>query len=272
MAGNRLLVFARRPAPVQVTYLAYCSTTGMDAIDYRLTDPYLDPDDANAPFYSEQSIRLPRCYWCYRPMTDLRPGDAPARSARHITFGCLNNFSKVSPAAIGVWRNILRQVPNSHLLLHALPGSHRQRVIDFFSEAGIEPARIEFVRYLSLEAYHQTYQRIDIALDPFPYAGGTTTCDALWMGVPVVNLAGQMPISRSGLSLLTNVGLPELVTTNLRGYEETAVDLANDPGRLGELRVALRDRMRGSPLMDETRFAADIEAAYRGMWKQHCRW
>jgi predicted O-linked N-acetylglucosamine transferase (SPINDLY family) len=270
MAGSRLLLFARRAAPVQVTYLAYCGTTGLTAMDYRLTDPYLDPPGSES-FYTEQSIRLPETYWCYRPIGDTPPiVPTPAAAAGRITFGSLNNFSKVSQAAIAVWCRVLQAVPASRLLLYSQAGSHRDRVRECFARQDVSPDRVEFVDFQPLDAYFRTYQRIDIALDPFPYGGGTTTCDALWMGVPVVSLAGQTAVGRGGLSILSNLGLQELVARDADGYVRIAAQLAGDLPRLAELRATLRERMQRSPLMDAPRFARNVEAAYREMWGRWC--
>jgi predicted O-linked N-acetylglucosamine transferase (SPINDLY family) len=277
MANNRLLVFARKPAPVQVTYLAYCSTTGLETIDYRLSDPYLDPPGEvgewgrDELFYSEQTIRLPESYWCYQPViSPPATGPLPALKQGHITFGCLNNFCKVSAPALAAWARILRAVPHSELLLHAPEGAHRQCVREKLKGAGIEPERIRFAGFKTTEAYFELYGQIDIALDTFPYAGGTTTCDALWMGVPVVSLAGHTAVGRGGVSILSNAGLPELVAHTKDEYVRIARGLAGDLSRLGHLRSTLRQRMEHSPLMDAPRFARGVEAAYRLMWRQWC--
>jgi predicted O-linked N-acetylglucosamine transferase (SPINDLY family) len=274
MADSRLLVFARRPAPVQVTYLAYCGTTGLSAIDYRLTDPFLDPpgqDDGGEPVYSEESIRLPETYWCYRPPVEIEShGAPPAREAGCVTFGCLNNFCKVTEPTLDAWAQILKRVSQSRLLMHARPGSHRDRVRDFFASRSIAAERLAFADKLPVAEYLRLYNQIDVALDPFPYGGGTTTCDALWMGVPVVSFAGPTAVSRGGLGILSNLGLSELVAHRLEDYLEIACGLARDLPRLAGLRATLRDRMRHSPLMDAPRFARNVEAAYRKMWRRWC--
>lgn len=268
MAGTRLLAFARKPAPVQATYLAYCGTTGLRAVDYRLTDPHLDPPGGEQRFYSEKSVRL-RSYWCYQPPDEAPDVQSPpASSAGHVTFGCLNNFCKVSLDALATWCRSMRAVPGSRLLLHAAEGAHRERLRQRASNEGIEPARIEFVGTLPIVQYFEQYHRIDIALDPFPYPGGTTSCDALWMGVPIVTLPGITAISRGGLSILSNLQLPQLLAASPDEYVRIATELAADLPRLAELRTTLRDRMRPSPLMDARAFARDIEAAYRRMWQE----
>ncbi len=270
MAGSRLLAFARKPAPVQVTYLAYCGTTGLETMDYRLTDPWLDPPgDPSAGCYVEKSVYLPVSYWCYGKSADAPAvGPLPARSAGHVTFGCLNNFTKVTAPTIESWRRILAALPGSRLIVHAGEGTHRQVFRDRMAADGVERGRIEFSGFLSPEQYFAQYNRIDVALDPFPYAGGTTTCDALWMGVPVVSLAGATAVSRAGLSILSNLGLPELVSRTTHDYEKKAVDLALDLPRLQGLRQGLRARMEKSPLMDATRFAHDVEGAFEEMCKR----
>jgi predicted O-linked N-acetylglucosamine transferase (SPINDLY family) len=267
---NRMFVFARKPAPVQVTYLAFCSTTGLETIDYRFSDPWLDPDDSQQPFYSEKTVRL-RSYWCYpAPEEAAEPGPLPAVSKGCITFGCLNNFAKTSRQALEMWLEILRSVPQSRLVLNAPEGSHRQRARDRAAAQGIDPARLEFVPRTSLLHYFRRYQQIDIALDPTPYAGGTTSCDALWMGVPIVTLPGQTAVSRGGVSLLSTIGLPELIARDCDDYIRIAADLARDLPRLASLRQTMRSRMQSSPLMDARAYARDVEAAYRRMWKTWC--
>jgi protein O-GlcNAc transferase len=271
MAYSRLLVFARKPAPVQVTYLAYCSTTGLETIDYRLSDPYLDPPGGDESCYSEQTIRLPETYWCYQmSLATPEVGPLPAAESDHITFGCLNNFCKVSEPTLAAWAKLLRAIPNARLLLHAYEGTHRQRVQERLEREGIEPKRVRFAGLRPSREYFDLYQQIDIALDTFPYGGGTTTCDALWMGVPVVSLVGKTAVGRGGLSILSNVGLPELVACSEEEYVRIASELARDLARLSNLRSTLRQRMERSPLMDAPRFAPNIEAAYREMWRKWC--
>jgi len=265
---NRLLAFARKPAPVQVTYLAYCSTTGVDAIDYRVTDRFLDPP-GEPSHYTEASIYLPRCYWCYsapplggRPATERRSGPP--------TFGCLNNFAKVSDLTLDLWMRLLRRVPEARLLLYARTEAHRDRVRRVMREAGVDEARATFVGRQSLASYLETYRDIDVALDPHPYGGGTTTCDALWMGVPVVSLAGGTAVSRAGATLLSNVGLEHLVARSEAQYVELAAGLIGDAGGLAELRRGLRSRLEASPVMDARQFARDFEAALRTVWRAWC--
>jgi protein O-GlcNAc transferase len=267
---NRLLIFARKPAPVQVTYLGYCASTGLETMDYRLSDPHLDPPDSDLSHYTERTTRLPETYWCYAPV-DLtpEPSPPPVEETGHITFGCLNNFAKVSPA-LDLWAEILQNVPGSHLIVHSHPGAHLKTVRERFADKNISPDRLEFLGRQVRAEYLKTYGRIDIALDPFPWGGGITTCDALWMGVPVVSLVGRTAVGRGGASILANIGLQELIAHTPEQYVKIAVGLANDLPRLAELRRTLRPRMQASPLMDAPRFARNVEATYRQMWRSWC--
>jgi predicted O-linked N-acetylglucosamine transferase (SPINDLY family) len=271
MAHNRLLVFARKPAPVQVTYLGYCASTGLEAMDYRLSDPYLDPSDSDLSLYSERTIRLPETYWCYGPGGPTPdPSPPPAAAAGYITFGCLNNFAKASWTALDLWAQVLQAVPNSRMIIHSYQGSHLDEVRERFAGHGVAGDRLEFIAKQPWSQYVATYGRIDIALDPLPWGGGITTCDTLWMGVPVVSLAGETAVGRGGKSILSNLGLGELAVRRPRQYVQAAVALAESPARLAELRVTLRQRMLTSPLMNARRFARNVETAYREMWRQSC--
>ncbi|HEY8750669.1 MAG TPA: tetratricopeptide repeat protein [Tepidisphaeraceae bacterium] len=269
--GSRILAFAYKPAPVQLSYLAYCSTTGLDAMDYRLTDPLLDPPGRDESVYSEKSIRL-QSYWCYEaPAEAPAIGPLPCQASGQITFGCLNNYCKVTPGAFETWCNLLRRVSASRLMLHALEGDHRSAARERLALRGIDPSRIEFINRLPSAQYFQQYNQIDVALDPFPYPGGTTSCDALWMGVPVVTLAGRTAVARGGVSILSNIGLPELIAQSREQYVDIAAGLAGNQSRLTSLRSGLREQMRSSKLMNAPRFARDVESAYRAMWREWCR-
>ena len=271
MAHNRLLVFARKPAPVQVTYLAYCGTTGSDTIDYRLTDGFLDPPELGDEYSSEKLVRLPNCFWCYVPPPQVPPvAPPPAQANGVVTFGCLNDFAKVTPDTLKTWSAILRSVPGSRLVIHCKEGAHRRTVLDLLARENIEEQRLSFLGFLPIEKYFAAYHQLDIALDSFPYAGGTTTCDALWMGVPVVTLAGQTGVARGGLSILSNIGLPDLIATTLDQYIQIATTLAADLPRLSALRTSLRPRIQASPLMNAPQFARDVESIYRQIWQTWC--
>ena len=271
MALNRLLVFARKPAPVQVSWLAYPGTTGLSTIDYRLTDPYIDPPGLHDLNYSEESIRLPDTFWCYDPLAAEPAVNAlPAKENGCITFGCLNNFCKVNDSVLKLWAQVLTAVDGSRLLLLAPEGSVRRRTLDLLEREGVSRDRVTFVARQPRRRYLELYHRIDIGLDTFPYNGHTTSLDGFWQGVPVVTLVGDTPVARAGLSLLTNLGLPELVAETPDQFVSIAVALAGDVPRLVELRATLRDRLRASPLSDAPRFARMIEAAYREMWRRWC--
>lgn len=268
-AGTRLFCFARKPAPVQVTWLAYAGTTGLRAIDYRLSDASIDPPGTDAD-YAERTVRLP-CYFCYKPLVpspDVTP--LPAVQTGRITFACLNKFYKVNDPLLKLWAQILRRVANSRLLLFALPGAHRERALRRFAELGVDPARVEFVDRLSPYQYLAQYQRADIALDAMPFAGGTTSCDALWMGVPLVTLRGHTAVGRVGASLLKQLNLPELIAETPEEYVSIAVNLAGDLPRLSTLRAGLRQRLLASPLSNAPQFTQDLESAYRQMWAAWC--
>jgi predicted O-linked N-acetylglucosamine transferase (SPINDLY family) len=269
---NRLLVFARKPAPVQATFAGYPGSTGLTAIDYRLSDPYLDPAGIDESVYSERTIRLPDSFWCYDPLDcgDIAVNPLPALRGGAVTFGCLNNFCKINDGVLALWARVMREVESSRLLLLAPPGGHRARMLERFTEAGIDPRRIEFVAYQSRRKYMETYHRIELGLDTFPYNGHTTSLDSFWMGVPVVTLIGSRAVARAGWCQLSNLGLAELAGETPEQFVRVAAELAKDLPRLGELRATLRRRMEQSPLMDARKFARSIEAAYRGMWRTWC--
>jgi predicted O-linked N-acetylglucosamine transferase (SPINDLY family) len=268
MSHNRLLVFARKPAPVQVTWLGYPGTTGLTAMDHRLSDPWLDPEGAGDACYAERTYRLPETFWCYYPLTDTPTvNPLPATSNGLVTFGSLNNFCKVNHAVLAVWAQVLVAVPRSRLVLLAPPGQARAEVI---SRLGIGPERVEFVSFQPRLQYLELYRRIDIGLDTFPYNGHTTSMDALWMGVPVLTLRGETVVSRAGHSLLANLGLHDWVTDSPEAFVERAVGLASGLAELASLRASLRSRMEKSPLMDAARFARNIENAYAQLYRQSC--
>ncbi len=267
-ADNRLPLFFLQPAPVQATWLGYLGGTGVPTIGWRLTDVHVDPLTAADTPGLEMPWRLPNTLWCYRPHA-VAPdvGPSPIATEGHVTFTCLNNPGKVSLAALAAWSEILRALPDARLLLLTSPDAGRvDSLRQYFDERGVASARIEFVSRVPLPEYLALYHRADIGLDTFPYTGGATTCDAAWMGVPVVTLAGNRPFARSGASILTNLGLAELVTESVDCYIGAAIALAEDRPRLERLRPELRPRMRASPLTDESRFARDFEAALHEMW------
>jgi protein O-GlcNAc transferase len=270
-AGNRLPVFARQPAPVQVSWLGYPGGAGLPGIGHRLTDACMDPPGGQPASSGEEPVRLPGCWCCYDPVGDSPEINAlPALSSEHLTFGSLNNFAKVHEGVLALWARVLDALERSRILILCPEGSARERVRSFFAARGIGAERIEWAGVLPRPGYLQLYQQIDIALDPFPFNGMTTTCDALWMGVPVLTIPGKTPAARAGLSLLSSIGLEELSASSEEDYVRLAVDLARNLPRLAALRATLRPRMQSSPLMDAPCFARNIEAAYRSMWQSWC--
>jgi protein O-GlcNAc transferase len=240
-------------------------------MDYRLSDPFLDPPDADTQMYTEETIRLPDSFWCYDPLTNgPEVSPLPALAKKQITFGCLNHFRKVNDDVLAVWAKVLGAVPESRLLLLAPEGSARDRVRSFFHAAGVERDRIEFVGRSARFDYLGKYREIDICLDTFPYNGHTTSLDALWMGVPTVTLAGDTVVGRAGLSQAMNLGLPELIATTRDDFVRIASSLSSDLERLSGLRQALRARLQQSPIMDGPRFARNVEAVYRDLWRRFC--
>lgn len=268
MARNRLQVFARKPAPVQVTWLGYPGTTGLTAIDYRLTDPYLDPpNEKNDASYSEKSICLPDTFWCYDPRTREPAVNAlPASQNGYITFGCLNNFCKINEPTLQLWASVMQAVPHSKLLLLAPTGTARSHVLAILHKHGIEGSRVEFVGRQPRSRYLEYYHRIDIGLDTIPYNGHTTSLDSLWMGVPVITLVGHTAAGRAGWSQLSNLKLPHLAATTEADFVRVTQQVAWDQDGLAALRHSLRERMQHSPLMNAPRFARHMEAAYHQMW------
>lgn len=272
---NRLLTFGRKPAPVQITYLGYPTTTGLKTIDYRITDRYIDPQpDDPEILSSEVPLRLEHGFFCYEPLPDSPyVNELPALGNGYVTFGSLNQQPKLNPELLSWWAETLRKIRGSKLVIQNsavhMP-EVRQQVLDQFKSLGIDPSRLSFSKYEKVPVYLKSYHDVDIALDTFPYNGGTTTCEALWMGVPVISMSGKRQVSRLGLSILSHVGLPELIADTPKAYIETAVRLARDLPRLEDLRKNMRDRMRSSPLTDAEGFVRELEAAYRTVWRRWC--
>ncbi len=274
-AHSRIMAFRYKPAPLQITWLGYPNTTGLPAMDYRLTDEWADPPGQEA-FHTERLVRLPHGFLCYLPPADAPVVAAlPAQTAGHVTFGSFNVLPKTTPQVVALWARILQALPDARLVLKNKflgVGELREGCYAQFEQHGIARSRIEIVgRLPALEDHLALYGKIDIALDTFPYNGTTTTCEALWMGVPVVTLAGDRHAGRVGVSLLSRVGLTELIARTPEEYVKLAVELANDTGRLARLRAGLRERMENSSLCDAAGFTTDLEQAYREMWVAWCR-
>ena len=268
----RLGVLAQQPAPVQATWLGYLNTTGMTRVHYRICDAHSDPERLAGAFHTETLVRLPHSQWCYRPfIADLPTRDLPAKKNGFVTFGSFNHVSKLSPGIRKLWADILLRVPDSRLVLAGIPdGPARDGLRADLERAGVAAARIAALPPAPLDDYLRSIGGVDIALDTTPYSGGTTTCDALWMGVPVIALRGSRSISRSAASILSTVGLAEWIAATPEDYARLAAEFAGDVPLLAELRGSLRQKMRLSPIMDEPAFVRDLEGAYRTMWRAWC--
>jgi len=271
---NRLLVFARRPAPVLLSWLGYPNTSGLEAMDYRITDAVADPAGETDALYSEQLIRIPSGFICYR--NDARSSAvsaSPEAKNGFITFGSFNTLGKVTEKVIDAWSELLRSVPNSRLVLKALSLQNEQTrasFVELFGKRGIAPERLDLLGLLPKTEHFRLYSQIDIALDTFPYNGTTTTCEAMWMGVPVVTLSGNYHAGRVGASILHQVGLTEFIAHDRASYLSLARSLASDAQRRSSLRASLRERIQNSALMNQSVFAKEMENIYRSVWAAWC--
>lgn len=273
-SANRLLVFAHKPAPVQLTWMGYVGTTGPRAIDYLIADRYHIPE-GDEIHYREQVLRLPDGYVCYTP-PDYAPAvnPLPAHERGHVTFGSFGNPLKINPGVIAVWAEVLGRLPSSRLVLQYRGFDDprtQQQLRDGFAGHGVDASRVDFRGAVRNQELLPQYHGIDIALDPFPYSGGLTTCEALWMGVPVITCPGRTFASRHSLSHLSNAGLAELVARDREDYVAKAAALAQDLPRLADLRAGMRERVARSPLCDAPRFASNFQAALRDVWRRWCR-
>jgi protein O-GlcNAc transferase len=267
-SGNRLLAFARKPAPLQLSFVAMPGATGLAAIDYRLTDSYLEPPVESEQFDRERPIRLPGSFWCYDPLT-TEPSVQPPPVLKNgfVTFGCLSNPCKFNDALFDLWSRVLGAVPDSRIILRMPPGSMRRWAAD---RLGVGAHRSRFLDRQPRPQYLQTYNQIDISLDTLPYNGHMTSLDSLWMGTPVVTLVGKTPVGRAGLSQLTTLALPDLIAHTETEFVEIAAALARDLSRTAALRASLRTQLKNSPLMNGPKFAKNVEAAYRQIWQAWC--
>lgn len=273
--SSRILLFARKPAPVQVTWIGYPPTTGLSTIDYKIVDNYTDPPGTTERFYSEKLIRLPESFVCYLPDRESpEVGPLPALTTGHITFGSFNNFKKITQQVFELWSKILNSIPGSCLILKNEIFSDKNTcryAIEMFAQRGIIENRI-ILQSVDLSPKHLgSYNLVDIGLDTFPFNGLTTTCEAMWMGVPVITLAGTGYAARAGVSLLSNVGLTDLIAKTSDEYISTAVNLAKDLKRLHSLREHLRDMMICSPLCNAKKFTANLEMWYHKIWETWCK-
>ena len=267
--ASRLGVFARQPAAVQAAWLGYLNTTGLTRIGYRISDRHADPVGRAERLHTEKLVRLPRSQWCYRPFFEVECAPHPpcARNG-HLTFGSFAQAAKLSPGTRRLWARVLAAIPGARLhVVGIATGRAREDLLRDFAAEGIAAERIRLGPFLPVEDYYRAFGEVDIALDPMPYSGGTTTCDALWMGVPVLTLAGARPASRSAASILATLGLDGWSAGDADDYLDLARKWSSQPGTLSAFRKDLRSRMRASPLMDEAGFTRDLEEAYRGMWR-----
>ncbi len=269
-AGNRLLLLARQPAPIQMTVFGYPNTTGLRTVQYRISDVYSDPPEV-ANLYQESLLLFPEMAWCYQvPALDIPVySEEPRKNPATIHFGSLNNLAKVSLQLIVLWASLLKQVPGSKLfLLLGRGGLGRNRVIDFFHQLGITEDRLVLTSRLPAEDYYRLHQQIDIYLDPIPYNGGVTTADALWMGVPVVTCEGDMYYSRQGGCMLRQIGMESLIARVPQETVTIAARLAKDPVKLREMKADIRERFLKSPIVDAKRYVEHLESVYRTVWRE----
>jgi protein O-GlcNAc transferase len=267
----RLAVFSQRPAPVQVSWLGYLNTTGLTRMDYRLTDRRCDPPESSQALHTERLVMLPESQWCYRPLLESTlAAAAPVQRNGYVTFGSFNDSAKLSLAMCRRWAQILLRVPRSRLLICSMRSERKRDAIRReMTSSGVAPDQYEFVSRVDLDKFPDLLSTVDVALDSFPYGGGTTTFDCLWMGVPVVTAVGSTPVSRSAASILAALGLDDWVAASIDDYVDVAVARAKDHPAIVSLRQSLRPRLKASPLTDEVRFVHDLEAAYREMWVGH---
>jgi predicted O-linked N-acetylglucosamine transferase (SPINDLY family) len=270
--ANRLGAFARQPAPVQLSWLGYLHTTGLTRIQYRFTDARADPPGPSDRLHTETLVRLPHSLWCFRPPHGADHAPRPPCLARgHVTFGSFNHAPKLSASARRLWAEILRRLPRARMLLMGVPpGRAHDDLVRDFAREGVAAERLTILPRVSVGEYLRQFDAVDIALDTTPYGGGTTTFDALWMGVPVVTLSGDRPASRSAASILGELGMDEWIAASPADYVRIALAQAADPARIAALRGGLRRRLKESALMDEARFARDVETAYRTLWRAWC--
>ncbi|CAN2045072.1 protein O-GlcNAc transferase [Candidatus Magnetomoraceae bacterium gMMP-1] len=273
-SDNRLLVFAAKPAPIQVSYLGYPNTTGLYAIDYRITDSYADPLGKTEKYHTEKLVRLPHSFFCYKPPDEnIEVSSLPALKKNHISFGAFYNFAKISSNIKKLWLKILKAIPDSEFIIQSLPFADEKvckQMLDFFTQNGISQKRIQLIAFSPVQDYLKLHNSVDIILDTFPWNGHTTSCHALWMGVPIITLVGEHHASRLGASLLSCLGLSEWIACAPDEYVQKAVNLAGNFDRLAYIRHNLRNHILSSPLCDGEKFTRSLETAYREMWQKWC--
>jgi predicted O-linked N-acetylglucosamine transferase (SPINDLY family) len=266
---SQLAVIARRPAPVQATWIGYLATTGLTRVDYRLTDAIADPPGVTEALHTAALARLPRAQWAWRPFAAPEPAPRPpCLDNGYLTFGSFHGAMKLSPAVRRLWARILAELPDARFMLLGVPRGRAQE--DLVRDLGVSPERITARPHIAVQEYMRAFDAVDVVLDTLPYSGANTTCDALFMGVPVLTAPGTRPASRSAASVLTSVGLQDWIAADADAYVRRAVALAAEKPLLAELRTTLRPRLQASPMMDERGFTRELEAAYRRMWERWC--
>ena len=269
---SNLRIFAQQPAPIQATWLGYLNTTGLSRIQYRISDRYCDPPGLTEHFHTEELFRLPHSQWCYRPFVEVEcQDDAPVTRNGYITFGSFNQTVKITATVRKLWGEILARVADARLVIVGVVDERTgEDLFRDLEKAGVMRERITMVPYVTIEEYYQWFARVDIALDTMPFSGGTTTCDALYLGAPVITLPAARSWSRSAASILSTMGLQECIAESAQDYVQRAVQLAQNPVRIAQLRKSLRQNMINSPLMDQRLFARDMDNAFRSMWRAWC--
>ncbi len=270
-AGCRLPIFALKSAPVQIAQFGYPNTTGVPNFGYRITDQFADPKGISEKNYTEELVRLTGMAWCYQ--TPVGVPEPPKRTAKPgaIIFGSLNNMAKHNTKVLALWAKLLSAVPGSKLRLLSGPGQESAKMVRFaLQTAGVNPDRAELLSRMDKNEYFAALGEIDIALDPFPYNGGVTSCDTLWMGTPLLTLAGDSYVSRQGIAILSNVGMEDWIAKTPEEYIEKAKKSAAEIARLSLLRGKLRDTLKKSAICDWTSYSKKWEEAVRNLWKNYC--
>lgn len=272
--GHRLLVFARQPAPVQVSWFGFPISTGLKSIQYRITDTVIDPPEQAANQYSEELVRLNRFYAAYRPEPTAPTVEAgPVSHNNFITFASLNSFSKITPLMLEVWAELLNSIPDSRLIIQSAGLENEgmaEQIHQIFSKHGVNRNRLSLRGWTSMSNFLLLGQEADIALDPYPFNGGVTTCHALWMGLPVITMSGQSAASRVGAAILSSLGMTDLIARFPADYKVIAQNLATDRTKLASLRSSLRLRMHSSGLLDGAQLSGDVASAIKAMWRTWC--
>lgn len=276
-AYHRLYMFGRKPAPIQMTTIGMPTTTGLSAIDWRITDKWMDPEGLTESFHSEKLLRI-LSGWCYRPSdeaVDLPVSELPALNKGYVNFASFNAFGKINPIVLSLWADLLKAIPTARLCIATGGSAENEKLNRQIRQAckklGMPSDRLTLLPRLPLRAYFEYHNQVDVVLDAFPYTGATVTAHALWMGVPVITLAGPNSIHRSATSMMNSVGLPEFVAESKQQYIEIAKHLCDNTSKLASIRRKLRTKMQKSPLMNGKLVTADLEKNLRIIWQDWCK-